>query len=104
MLTIAALRSSSSSTTFLADSCVERHLDHAHGALDDLRASRDDRVRLLAAEHRVGDLGGVREVADAGLDDLDAGLLQPVLDLGLELLGDLGRVGAQRDSPSWCVS
>ena len=43
-----------------------------------------------------GDLRGVGQVADPRLDHLDAGLGEPLLDLGLEVLGDLGGVGAQR--------
>ena len=54
---------------------LERHLDHRHRALDDPRARRDDRAGLLALEHRLGDLGRIREVRDPRVDDLDAGLL-----------------------------
>ena len=41
--------------------------------------------------------GRVGKVADPGLDDLDAGLHEPVLDLGAQLVGDLGLVDAQGD-------
>src|SRR5690606_25764488 len=44
----------------------QRRLDHAHGTLDDQLPGCDDRARLLALEHRRGDLGGVGEVGEAG--------------------------------------
>ena len=44
---------------------------------------RDHRLRRLALQHGGSDLRRVREVGDAGLDHLDAGLLQPLLDVVL---------------------
>ena len=41
---------------------LERHLDHANRALDDLLPRGDDGVRLLPPQHRAGDLGGVRQM------------------------------------------
>jgi hypothetical protein len=78
LLTICALRSSSSSTTPLAQ-VLERHLHHADGAVDDARAGVDDRLGLLALQHRAGDLGRVGEVAEARFEHLDAGHLQPLV-------------------------
>ena len=91
-----ALRSSSRATMCFAESWLERHLDHAHGAFDDPGTSIDDGARLLAPQHRVGDLGGIGEVADARVHHLDAGLLEAALHLRLQLLADLVGVAAQR--------
>ena len=78
---MAALRSSSSCTSFFSLKQVERPVDHAHRALDDLLAGGDDRLGLLAAEHGLGDLGRVGEMREARLVDLDAGLGQALLEL-----------------------
>ena len=72
LLTIAARRSSSSSHQPALGEAVERELHHADGALDDLRARRDHRLGLLAAQHRAGDLGRVGEVGELGVVDHDA--------------------------------
>ena len=74
----------------------QRHLHHADRALDDALPGRDDGAGLLPLQHRRGDLRRVGEVADAGLEHLDAGLGQPILDLALQVLGDRGGVAAQR--------
>jgi SPFH domain / Band 7 family len=66
----------------------ECHVDHAHRAVDDPRARRDDRVGLLAAEHCLGDLRRVREMTDAHLDDLHPGDRDPLGHLTGELSGD----------------
>ena len=52
---------------------VQRRLDHADRAVDDLGPRGDDRRGLLALEHGLGDLGGVGEMTDPYLDDLDPG-------------------------------
>ena len=96
LLTIAAFRSLSNSTISRFDSRSERHLDHPHRALDDALTRGDDRAGLLALQHRLGDLRRVGQVADARLDDLDAGRREPFLNLLLHVLGDFGRVAAQR--------
>jgi len=67
----------------------QRHLHHAHRALHDARPRRDDGARLLPLEHGLRDLGRVGEVAEAGLDHLDARRLQPLEQLGFEKLRDL---------------
>src|SRR6202142_3522620 len=59
----------------------QRHLDHADGAEHDLLARGDHRLGLLAAEHRLGDLRGVREVRQAGLLDAYPGPGKAVLGL-----------------------
>ena len=64
---MAARRSSSSSTIFCLGQVLECHVDHADGALDDLRARGHDGLSLLALEHRRGDLRCVGEVADGVL-------------------------------------
>ena len=74
----------------------ERHLDHPDGALDDPRSRGDDRVGLLAAQHRLGDLGRVGEVADPHLDDLHTGDRDPLGHLLGELAGDVVGRAAQR--------
>src|SRR6185503_609457 len=75
---------------------LERHLHHADRAVDELLPRSDDRVRLLTLQHRLRDLGRVREMRDARLDDLHPGELAPLLDLLLQVLGDLRSVPAQR--------
>ena len=59
-------------------------------------ARRDDGARLLALEHRAGDLGRVGQVADARLDDLDARLSRGGPGSRSLSLPDLVRVAAQR--------
>ena len=78
LLTIAALRSSSS---WMIDFCrqhVERHFDHADRAFDDALAGGDDGAGLLPLQHGRGDFRRVGEVADARFDHFDAGLDQPI--------------------------
>src|SRR6185295_11217185 len=82
--TMAALRSSSSVTTFLSESFCSASSTMLNRPLDDLEPRGDDGGRLLAAEHRLGDLGRVGEVADPGLDDLDPGPLEAFGELLLE--------------------
>ena len=57
LLTIAALRSGSSSTTFSLGEHFQGVLDHPNGPLDDPGPGGDDRPRLLPLEHRRRDLG-----------------------------------------------
>ena len=83
---MAALRSSSNSMVWCSLKSCERHLDHAHRAGDDLAARGDDGLRLLAAEHRLGDLRRVGEVAQAGLLDDDARLREPLGELHAQRL------------------
>ena len=66
-------------------------------------ARGDDGAGLLALQHRGGDLGRIGEVADARLDDLDARLRQPLLDLLLQVRGDLAWSSPRSDmlSSSW---
>ena len=75
---------------------LERVLHHAHRAFHDLLARRDDGRRLLSLQHGRGDLLGVGQVADARLDDLDAGPVQALLHGVLQLLRDLLGMAAQR--------
>ncbi|MCY1005886.1 hypothetical protein OV079_09955 [Nannocystis pusilla] len=76
---------------------AQAHLDHADGALDDLPAGGDDGLGLLAPQHGLGDLGGVGEVREATVDDLEAGDVEPGLDLLLQAGVDLVLVAAQGD-------
>ena len=75
---------------------IEGHLHHGHGPLDDLRAGSDDRGCLLPLKHRRCDFRSIGKVADAGLDHLDAGLIEPLLDVGPQLLADLLGIAAER--------
>ena len=76
----------------------ERHLDHADGAVDDTGAGRDDGVGLLSAQHGLGDLRRVGQMADAHLDDLHPGDGDALGHLLGELAGDdVGRA-AQREA------
>ena len=79
---MAALRSSSSSTTFALGKLLQRHLDHAHGAGDDLLPGGDNRLGLLAAEHDGGDFLRVREMHDTRFHHLDARAREAPLELG----------------------
>ena len=63
---------------------------------NDALAGRDDSRRLLPAQHRSRDLGGVRQVAEPRLHHLHARAGQPVLKLGLQVLRDVVRVAPQR--------
>jgi len=74
----------------------EGHVDHADGPVDDFLAGGDDRLGLLAAEHDLGDLGGVGQVHEAGFDDIDAGNREAFLDLLAQLGRDLVGVGPER--------
>ena len=67
---------------------VECEFDHPDCAVDDARACRDDGVGLLSPQHGLGDLRRVGEVADAHLDDLDAGDGDALGHLVGELAGD----------------
>src|SRR5690606_3486159 len=67
-------------------------------AFDDAGAGGDDGAGLLPLQHRLGDLGRVGQMADAGLDDTDAGLVQPLLDLLGQVPGNLRCVAAQGDA------
>ena len=66
----------------------ERHLHHPDCAFDDPLPGRDDRAGLLPLQHGRGDFLRVGQVADAGFEHLDSGLLQPLLHLFLQVLGD----------------
>ena len=96
LLTIDALRSSSSSTTFFADSSESAISHHRHGAVHDLLPRGDDRFGLLAPQHRLRDLRRVGEVGEPRLLDDDAGLVEPRLQLALEGAGDGLRGAEQR--------
>jgi len=75
----------------------ESQLDHTDGTFDDFLPGGDHGGGLLALEHGAGDLGGVGQVADACLDDLDAGDGKAGGQASLELVVDLGGSGAQGD-------
>jgi len=97
LLTIAALRSSSSSTMFALRQPFECHLNHSDRAVDDTRAGGDDCVGLLSAQHGLGDLWRVGKMADAHLDDLHSGNGDAFGHLGGELAGDdVGRARSDR--------
>jgi hypothetical protein len=104
LLTIDALRSSSSVHDAFCDSIVERHFHHADGAFDDALAGGDDGAGLLALQHRGGDLRRVGEVADARLEHLDAGLRQSLVDLALQVVGDRDVCPRSETSSSSCAS
>ena len=97
---MAAFRSSSQRDDVLVRELLQRQLHHADGPLDDLEPGRDDGGGLLAAEHRLGDLGRVGEVADPGLDDADAGPLEALGELLLEDAVHVVGASAQASSVS----
>jgi hypothetical protein len=93
--TIAASRSSSSSTTPWA--LISRSaMSPSPTAPATIPPGGDDGLGLLAAQHRLGDLGRVGEVGQPRLEDLDAGDGEPVLQLAVRRLGDLVRVAGER--------
>ena len=65
----------------------QRLFDHGHRTLDNLGPGRDHRGRLLALQHRVGDLRSVRERRNPRLHHFQAGNLDP----GRNLLGEFSR-------------
>ena len=67
---------------------LQCHFHHAYRTLYDHLAGINDGGRLLALQHDGCDLGGVGKVGDAGLDDLDASLRYPLLDLTANTGGD----------------
>jgi hypothetical protein len=76
---------------------VKGHLHHSHGAVDDLAAGGDDGLCLLPLEHRAGDFLCIGQMADPRLDHLDAGLVQAVLNLRAQFLGNRLGIAAQCD-------
>ena len=61
---------------------LQGHVDHRHGALDDLFAGRNNGVGLLTAQHHGGDFGSIGQIVDAGFDHLDAGHRQAFVGAG----------------------
>ena len=73
----------------------KRHLHEADRARDHRPARREDRLGLLAAQHHLGDLGRVREMRQARLEDVDPGRRQAFLELGLQAHANFVTVGPQ---------
>ena len=73
------------------------HLDHADGAGDDLAPRGDDGLGLLPAQHRLRDLGRVRQVGEPGVVDHHARGREPGAQVLAEGSGDLVGVAAQGD-------
>src|SRR6185436_19739278 len=66
--------------------------DHADGSFDNAGSGSDHRIRLLSAQHRLGDFWGIGQMADADLDDLEPRDHYSLGDLTRELDGnDVGR-------------
>ena len=76
---------------------VERHFDHADGALDQRLAGGDHGLRLLAAQHGHRDLGGIGKVRKAAFIDGDARDLEPLDQFGAQFGANLVMVAAQGD-------
>jgi len=74
---------------------VQRVLHHGHRALDNLLPGGDHRGRLLALQHRLGDLRRVGQRADPGFHDLQAGDGHPSRQLASQLLSDAFRGAPQ---------
>ena len=75
---------------------LQRHLHHADRAQHDLLARADHGLGLLPAQHGAGDFRRVGEVREPRVFDVQAGLLEALLQLVLELGDDLVAAGAQR--------
>ena len=75
----------------------QRHFHHPHRTGDDPRARGNDRVGLLALQHRLGDFRGVGEVADAGVDHLYTGIGQAFGKFITQMLRDFRGMTAQRN-------
>ena len=74
---------------------LQRQIDHADGPFDNLLTGRDDGVGLLAAQHHAGNFGGVGQIVDAGLDNLDAGDAQAAAQLLFEAVVDFLAAAAE---------
>ena len=57
----------------------------------------DDGAGLLPLQHRGRNLLRIGHVAETRLEDFDAGLFQPLLDLLLQMVGDCGRRSSEGD-------
>ena len=67
---------------------LERHLHHADRAEHDLLARADHGFRLLTPQHRARDFRRVGEVSEARVFDVQARLLEALLQLALEPADD----------------
>src|ERR1017187_8352707 len=76
----------------------ECHFNHSDRAVDDTRAGGDDCVGLLSAQHGLGDLWRVGQMADAHLDDLHSGNGDALGHLCGQLAGDAVGRAAQRQA------
>ena len=75
---------------------VQRHLDHRHRAFDQLLACRNDRLGLLAAQHRTGDFLCISQMGKAAFVDGDPRNAQPLDQRLAQFDPDLVMVAAQR--------
>ena len=104
LLTICALRSSSSSTTpFFCSSASAISTMPTAPATIRVRAAMIA-LGLLPLQHRLGDFRRVGEVADARVDDVDAGVGQALVDLVPAGAGDFGGWLRRAIWPSSCWS
>src|SRR3546814_948879 len=75
----------------------ERHLDHPDRAFDERLARGDHRLRLLTAQHRVSNFGGVSQMGEAAFVNGDPGDLEPRDQFAAQFAADLFVIAAQRD-------
>ena len=94
---MAALRSSSKSTTFFAESSESAISTIPTAPCTIFSLGGDDGVGLLAAQHRLGYLGRVGQMRETRVVDHDAGLLQAHGQFLLEGGGHFLDVAAERD-------
>ena len=76
---------------------LQGHFDHAHRAFHDGAPGGYDRRGLLALQHGVGDLGGVRQVVDPRFDNFHTGNMQALADLMGQLVVHFIHPRAQGD-------
>src|SRR3546814_12409428 len=67
----------------------ERHLDHPDRAFDERLARGDHRLRLLTAQHRVSNFGGVSQMGEAAFVNGDPGDLEPRDQFAAQFAADL---------------
>ena len=76
----------------------QRHVDHAHRPLDDLRPRRHDGLSLLPLQHCRCDFLGISQVRNPGLDHFDTGFVESLLHVDAEFRSDLVGIAAQADA------
>src|SRR3546814_14342931 len=75
----------------------ERHLDHPDRAFDERLARGDHRLRLLTAQHRVSNFGGLSQMGEAAFVTGYPGYLEPRDHFAPQFAADLFVLADTRD-------